>query len=162
MNTQKDIHIKISKELYTKLKIKCAYNGISMQDYITQLLNKEMESRSGEKRSILIVDDEKIMRDSLKDWLHQNYGYDVETVETGEDAIELVKKQDFDTIVLDVRLAGKGGIEVLKEIKAIKPQIKCIIITAYPQVDLAVEAIKAGAIDYLVKPFSPSQLERLI
>jgi DNA-binding NtrC family response regulator len=157
---QRDIHIKIPKELYTKLKVKCAYEGISMQDYITNLVNDGIEGRSGKKRSVLIVDDEKIIRDSLKDWLKD--GYQVTTAETGEEALELVKKQDFDVMVLDVKLTGKGGLQVLKEVKESKPQIKSIIITAYPSLDLAIEAMKAGATDYLVKPFSLDQLEKLM
>lgn len=157
---QRDLHIKIPKELYTKLKVKCAYESISMQEYITKLVEDDMEGRSGKKRSVLIVDDEKIMRDSLTDWLKD--GYRVTTAESGEKALELIKKQDFDVMVLDMKLTGKNGLQVLKEVKDIKPQIQSIIMTAYPSVDLAVEAMKAGATDYLVKPFSMEQLERLI
>jgi ActR/RegA family two-component response regulator len=157
---QRDIHIKIPKELYTKMKVKCAYEGISMQDYIARLVNDDMEGKPGKKKSVLIVDDEKIMRDSLKDWLKD--GYQVTTAETGEAAVKLIKEQDFDVLVIDVKLTGKSGIQVLKEVKEIKPQIKSIIITAYPSIDLAVEAMKAGASDYLVKPFSLDQLEKLM
>ena len=162
MDTQRDLHIKIPKELYTKLKIRCAYNSTSMHEYIIKLLNKEMELYTGKKRSILVVDDEKIIRDSLNDWLHDGYGYNVATAETGEDAINLVKSQHFDTMVLDVKLAGKSGLDVLREIKAINPTIKSIMMTAYPSIDLAIEAMKAGAADYLIKPFTPDQLERII
>jgi len=157
---QKDIHIKIPKELYTKLKVKCVYNGSSMQDYIISLMNHDIESPSGRKKSVLIVDDEKVMRESLRDWLKDSY--DITTVETGEETLEMVKNHDFDALVLDVRLTGKSGIDVLKEVKQIKPHINCIVMTAYPSVELAVEAIKAGAIEFIVKPFSPVQLERLI
>ena len=160
MDKPRDIHIRIPIELYTKLKVKCAYGGITMQDYIVKLMSEDIENRPSRKRSVLIVDDEKIIRDSLKDWLQD--GYNVTTAETGEEAIELVKNHDFDVMFLDVRLTGKSGLEVLKEIKEIKPQIKSIIITAYPSVELAVEAMKAGATDYIVKPFSPDQLEKLI
>ncbi len=157
---QKDLHIRIPKELYTKLKVKCAYQSISMQDYIIKLITEGIENLPSARRSILVADDEKIIRDSLKDWFQD--GYNVTTAETGEEAIELIKKHDFDVLILDVRLTGKSGLEVLKEVKEIKPQIKSIIITAYPSVELAVEAMKAGATDYIVKPFSPEQLERLI
>ncbi len=160
MIIQKDIHIRIPQELYTKLKVKCAYGGTSMQDYIIKLITLGIENLSGKKRSVLIVDDEKIMRESLRDWLKD--GYEVTTAETGEEAIELVKNHDFDAFVLDVRLTGKSGIDVLKEVKQIKPQINSIIMTAYPSVELAVEAMKAGATEYIVKPFSPNQLEKLI
>ena len=157
---QKDIHIKIPKELYTKFKVKCVYNGTSMQDYIVRLMNYDIENPSGRKKRVLIVDDEKVMRESLRDWLKDSY--DVTTAETGEETIEMIKNQDFDALIIDVRLTGKSGIDVLKEIKQIKPQINSIVMTAYPSVDLAVEAMKAGAIEFIVKPFSPSQLESLI
>jgi CheY-like chemotaxis protein len=157
---QKDLHIRIPKALYTNLKVKCAYQSMSMQDYIIKLITEGIENLPSARRSILVADDEKIMRDSLKDWLQD--GYNVTTAETGEEAIELIKKHDFDVLILDVRLTGKSGVEVLKEVKEIKPQIKSIIITAYPSVELAVEAMKAGATDYIVKPFSLDQLERLI
>ncbi|MBN1366666.1 MAG: response regulator [Dehalococcoidales bacterium] len=156
----RDIHIKIPLELYTKLKVKCAYEGISMQEYITKLVNDNIEGRPGRKQSVLIVDDEKIMRDSLTDWLKD--GYEVTAVESGEKALDMIKKQDFDVMVIDVKLTGKSGLQVLKEVKELKPHIKSIIITAYPSIDLAVKAMKAGAADYLVKPFSPDQLEKLM
>jgi len=160
MIQQKDIHIRIPKELYTKLKVKCAYGGTSMQDYIIRLMTVDIENLSGKKKSVLIVDDEKIMRESLRDWLKDSYN--VTTAETGEETIELIKNHDFDALILDVRLTGKSGIEILKEVKQIKPQINSIIMTAYPSVELAVEAMKAGAAEYIVKPFSPDKLENLI
>jgi len=156
----RDIHIRIPKELYTKLKVKCVYNGTSMQDYIIGLINQRIQYPTGKKKSVLIVDDEKVMRESLRDWLKDDY--DVTIAETGEETIELIKSRDYDALILDVRLTDKSGIDVLKEVKQLKPSINCIIITAYPSVELAVEAMKAGAIEFIVKPFTPSQLERLI
>ena len=160
MIEQRDIHIRIPKELFTKLKVKCAYSGTSMQDYIIKLMNLDIENLSGRKKSVLIVDDEKIMREYLRDWLKDSY--DVTTAETGEETIELVKNHDFDALILDVRLMGKSGIEVLREVKQIKPQINSIIMTAYPSLELAVEAMKAGAAEFIVKPFPPDKLEKLI
>lgn len=114
-----------------------------------------------EENSVLIVDDEPIVRESIRDWL-KDAGYEVATAETGEEALEMIKKQDFRVIVLDVRLPGKTGMTVLKEVKALKPEIKSIVITAYPSAELATEAMKLGAIDYLIKPIAPDDLERLI
>ena len=158
----RDLHIRLSKEVYTKLKVKCAYLGISMQDYIVNLLieSKSEPQRPAKKGSILIVDDEAIVRESLRDWLKDNY--EVATAESGEEAIEVLKKSDFDIVLLDMRLTGINGLDVLREVKQFKPYIKTIIITAYPAVDLAVEAIKEGAVDYIVKPIAPDQLERLL
>ena len=112
-------------------------------------------------RPILIVDDEPIVRESIRDWL-RDAGYQVATAETGEEALEMIENQDFSVVVLDVRLPGKTGIRILKEVKALKPQIKSIIITAYPSADMADEALKLGAVDYLIKPIAPDDLERLI
>jgi DNA-binding NtrC family response regulator len=155
-----DIHIRIPREIYTRLKVKCVYDGGSMQDYIIQLITEDFATHSDKKASVLIVDDELIVRESLRDWLKDSYH--VATAETGDEAIELIKKHDFDILILDVRLTGKSGLQVLKEVKEIKPQIKSIVITAYPSVELAVEAMKEGAVDYIIKPVSPDQLERLI
>lgn len=113
------------------------------------------------KTPILIVDDEPIVRESIRDWL-VDAGYQVATAETGEQALDMVGQQDFGVVVLDVRLPGKTGIKVLQELKALKPGIKSIIITAYPSSDMAAEATRLGAVDYLVKPIAPDELERLI
>lgn len=113
------------------------------------------------KKPILVVDDEAIMREYLRDWLTDS-GYRVETAEDGEKALDTIAEQDFGVVILDLRLPGKDGIEVLKEAKERKPQLKGIIITAYPSVQTAVKAVKEGAIDYLPKPFDMNHLERLI
>ena len=114
-----------------------------------------------EENSVLIVDDEPIVRESIKDWL-KDAGYQVAAVESGEEALEIIEKQDFSVMVLDIRLPGKTGMTVLKEIKAQRPWIKSIIITAYPSAETTTEATKLGAVDYLIKPVAPDDLERLI
>jgi sulfite reductase subunit B len=113
------------------------------------------------KHRVLIVDDEAIVRESIKDWL-KDAGYDVATAETGEEALDMVEKQDFSVMVLDIRLPGLTGIRVLEEVKAQRPWIKSIIITAYPSEETTAEAKKLGAIDYLIKPLAPDDLEKLI
>ena len=112
-------------------------------------------------KPILIVDDEPIVRESIRDWL-KDAGYKVATAETGEEALALVGKQDFSVIIMDVRLPGKTGVTVLKEVKALKPGIKSIIITAYPSAEMVAEARKLGVVDYLIKPIAPDDLERLV
>jgi sulfite reductase subunit B len=114
-----------------------------------------------QKNSVLIVDDEAIVRESIRDWL-KDAGYPVATAESGEEALELIEKQDFGVMVLDIRMPGKTGIAVLKEVKAQRPWIKSIIITAYPSSETVGEAKKLGAIDYLIKPVAPENLEKLI
>ncbi len=113
------------------------------------------------RNSVLVVDDEAIVRESIRDWL-KDAGYQVATAETGEEALEVIEKQDFSVMVLDIRLPGQTGIAVLKEVKAQRPWIKSIIITAYPSDETTSEARQLGAIDYLVKPVAPDDLEKLI
>ena len=125
------------------------------------VLRKE-KIRGGEKmKPILVVEDEAIMRESLRDWLTDD-GYQVETAKEGEEALEAIAEQDFGVVILDLRLPGKDGIEVLREAKERRPQLKGIIITAYPSIETAVEATRIGAIDYLTKPVSLDALEELI
>ncbi len=112
-------------------------------------------------KSILIVDDEPIVRESIRDWL-KDAGYQVATAESGEQALEMINQQDFGVLVVDIRLPGITGINVLEKVKAIKPQIKSVVITAYPTAEVAAEAKKLGAIDYLIKPIAPADLEKLI
>lgn len=157
---QKQIHVRISEELYRKLKIKCVYGDISVQDYVVKLVTESLGQHPAAEGSILIVEDEAIVRESLRDWLKDDYK--VTTADTGEVALNLVDKQDFDLIIIDVRLPGKSGLEVLRNIRETKPHINCVVITAYPQVEPAVEAMKLGAIDYIIKPVMPEKLERLV
>jgi DNA-binding NtrC family response regulator len=112
-------------------------------------------------KPILIVDDEPIVRESIRDWL-RDAGYQVATAETGEEALEMIEREDFGVVVMDVRLPGKTGMKVLTEAKALRPGIKSIIITAYPSAEFETEARKLGVIDYLIKPIEPDDLERLI
>jgi len=112
-------------------------------------------------KPVLIVEDEAIMRESLRDWLRDE-GYEVETVGEGEEALQLIGEREFGIVVLDLRLPGRDGLEVFKEARERSEQLKGIIITAYPSVETAVEAMKLGAVDYVVKPFAPDALEKLI
>ena len=112
-------------------------------------------------KPILVVDDEAIVRESIRDWLKDS-GYEVSVAESGEEALKLIQKQNFVVMILDLRLPGMNGIDVLKKVKILKPDIKSIVITAYPTMLTQEEATKLGAIDYLVKPVFPDKLEELI
>jgi len=156
----KQLHVRIPEGVYKKLKVRCVSEDTSMQEYLANLIAQSLGGYPAEGKTVLIVDDEAIVRESLGDWLKNTY--QVATAETGEEALELIEKQDFDILIVDVRLSGKSGIQVLREVKAAKPYIESIVITAYPSVELAVEAMKLGAVDYLIKPVAPDDLERLI
>jgi len=113
-------------------------------------------------KPILVVDDEAIVRESIRDWLNEA-GYQAETAETGEEALEMVEKKDFGIMILDYRLPGKSGVDVLREIKATKPQTKCIMITAFPSAKLTAELTQLGALDdFLIKPVMMKDLEKLV
>lgn len=125
------------------------------------LQHQEAREKAGEMKPILIVDDETIMRESLRDWL-TSAGYQVEAVERGEEALKLIEQREFGVLIADLKLPGKDGIEVLREARAQRPQLRGIVITAYPSVETAVEAMKLGAVDYLSKPFNLDVLDKLI
>jgi len=110
---------------------------------------------------ILVVEDESIMRESLRDWL-TDAGYQVETAEEGERALSMIGQRDFSVLILDLRLPGGDGIDLLRQAKEKQPKIKGIIITAFPSVPSAVQAMKEGAVDYLTKPFDLNQLEESV
>ncbi len=112
-------------------------------------------------KPVLIVEDEAIVRESLRDWL-KDAGYEVETAEEGEEALQRIGEVDYGVAVLDLRLPGKDGLQVLKEARTQRPQLKGIIITAYPSVETAVAAMKSGAVDYLTKPVALKDLESVI
>ncbi len=110
-------------------------------------------------QAVLIIDDEPIVRDSLRDWLTSN-GYHVVISTSGEEALGKIKEQDFQLIILDIRLRGSDGIDLLEEAKAHNPNVKAIIITAYPSVETIEKATKLGAVNYLTKPFELDDLDK--
>jgi two-component system, NtrC family, response regulator HydG len=101
--------------------------------------------------SVLIVDDDSghlaMLRTMVRGW-----GYGVEGVQDGETAVERVRERAFDAVLMDVRMAGMSGLEALAQIKTYNPAIPVLIMTAYSSVDSAVQALKNGAYDYLIKP----------
>src|SRR5271170_3295238 len=106
---------------------------------------------------VLVVDDEKNMRLSLQTVL-KDEGYAARAVESAEQALELLAQEEFFMVITDARLGGMTGYEFLGKIRGRWPDLPAIMLTAYATPKLAVEAIKAGAIDYLAKPFAPEEL----
>jgi two-component system response regulator AtoC len=111
--------------------------------------------------NILVVDDEEIVRGSLLDWLKED-GYQVEAVEDGFKALEKFRDRSWDIALIDLKMPKMDGLELLGKIKEMRPQTQVVIITAFATVNTAVQAIKIGAYDYLVKPFNPEELSLLI
>ncbi|MGD0258611.1 MAG: sigma-54 dependent transcriptional regulator, partial [Verrucomicrobiota bacterium] len=106
---------------------------------------------------VLVVDDEKNMRLSLKTVLADE-NYSVRAVESAEEALSLLEREEFFMIITDARLGGMSGYEFLAKARVQWPDLPVLMITAYATPKLAVEAIQAGAIDYLPKPFAPEEL----
>ncbi|UCG44355.1 MAG: sigma-54-dependent Fis family transcriptional regulator [candidate division WOR-3 bacterium] len=113
------------------------------------------------KPRILIVDDELIIRESLTDWLMES-GYEAQAVEDGQKAVEQVKQAEWDLLLVDLKMQGMNGIEVMQRVKQINKDLPVVIITGYPTVDTAVQAMKEGAYDYIVKPFNPEEIDLVI
>lgn len=110
---------------------------------------------------MLVVEDEGFQREMLRDLLTRE-GHRVTEAESGEKALQLLESSLFDLILLDFRMPGMNGLELLRQIKRINPEIEVVIMTAYGTIETAVEAMKAGARDYLTKPIDFEELCILI
>ena len=113
------------------------------------------------KFHILVVDDELVVRDSLKEWL-ENEGFAVSMAASGSEALDQLTGSDYQLMLLDIKMPGMDGVEVLQKAKESYPGLAVIMMTAYATVETAVEAMKIGALDYLVKPFDPETLVPMV
>ena len=104
------------------------------------------------RTKILIIDDEKLVRWSLQQKLGRE-GYEVESAPTGEEGLNLIREDGFDLVLLDLRLPGIDGVQVLQEIKNMERDIAVIMLTAETSIARAVECVRLGAYNYLCKPF---------
>lgn len=114
---------------------------------------------AGEK--ILVVDDEKEMRDLCSQILDEE-GYKIALAEDGKKAVNKVLREDFAVAIIDIKMPGMDGMEVLRFIKKHKPHIEVIMITGYSTTETAVGAMKLGAADYITKPFNIEQLTMVV
>jgi len=114
-----------------------------------------------ESKPILIVDDEKNIRMTLSQSL-ESLGVETDTSENGEEALVKLKEKDFGLMLLDIRMPGMDGMDVLRRVREVRPDIRIIMITAYGTIESAVEAMKLGAVDFLQKPFGPEEIRELV
>lgn len=110
---------------------------------------------------ILIVDDEMLVRNFLAETLKRK-GMDIMTAENGQKAINILKDNTFDMVFTDMKMPDMTGIDVLRKIKELSPSTIVVVITAFGSIENAVEAMRLGAFNYLIKPFSPDTIEAVI
>jgi len=110
---------------------------------------------------VLVVDDEEIVRESLTGWLRQD-GCTVGSAVDGRMALEALRAEPWGVVLLDLKMPGLDGLQVLEEGRRLRPESAFVLMTAYATVDTAVAAMKLGAYDYLVKPFDPDELSALV
>jgi DNA-binding NtrC family response regulator len=115
----------------------------------------------GEHARIIIVDDDEGIRETLVAIL-QEEGYQVDTAETGKEAIKKTNAEFYNLALIDIRLPDIEGIDLLKEIKETVPKIRKIVITGYPTMQNAIEAVNNGADAYVLKPFDVEKVLRII
>jgi len=115
------------------------------------------EKSWAEPPRVLTVDDEEVVCESIRRVL-SGEGYDVQTSTSSREGLELVRREVFDLLLLDIKMPEMDGIELLRAARSVSPETEVIIITGYATIETAVEAVKLGAFDYLEKPVSPPQL----
>lgn len=109
------------------------------------------------KVMVLVVDDEAVVRDGLKRVIDGDR-FEVETCKSGHMAIERIQEVEYGLIITDLKMPGMNGLEVLKTVRTLQPDVPVIMISGYATIDTAVEAMKNGAADYISKPFTPEQI----
>jgi len=109
------------------------------------------------KARILAVDDEEVILDSFRKILVLA-GYSIDTVESGSEALGLIRKNDYDFVFTDLKMPEMDGVEVTKAVRHLRPDIDVIVITGYASIESAVETVKFGAMDYVQKPFTEDEL----
>ena len=120
-----------------------------------------MENILSSKVKILVVDDDHSMRCSLSDWLKSSE-FRVCCADSGEEALKKIDGEDFNIVITDLKMPGKSGLDVLKYVKEVSLSTEVIVMTAYGTVETAVNAMKQGAYDYLLKPFAPEEIDYII
>ena len=113
------------------------------------------------EHKLIIVDDERIVRESLKHWFEEE-GYIIDTAENGNEALQKFSVNKYDLALLDMKMPGMTGLELLKKIREIDENCVSILITAFASVPTAIQALKDGAYDYVTKPIDPDELNNIV
>ena len=133
----------------------CNRCGKCLEACPTGAINLSDEQRMAFR--ILVVDDEPAVRDSLKEWLADE-GFAVDMAASGKQALEMLRQKPYGLMLTDVKMPGMDGVELLQRARELNPELTVVMMTAYATVETAVEAMKQGALDYLMKPFDPARM----
>ncbi|MCB9366666.1 MAG: response regulator [Calditrichaeota bacterium] len=129
---------------------------------IRQNIEKQKASEAKPRSSyVLVVDDDTMILQVMSDLLHAA-GYDVLTASTGEEAVLMHQEKQPALTFLDVKLRGKSGIDVFREIRTVDPHAMIVILTGYPKIEDTVQVIKEGAYNYLTKPIKSDELLEMV
>ena len=119
-------------------------------------MTTKMNSKSGSKLTVLFVDDDKIAHKIIKKHLED---WKFESAYSGEEALDMINRGDFQIVVTDISMPGMNGLELLRKIKRTHPLIQVIIVTASDDIDNLISAFEAGANDFLLKPLKRKEIE---
>ena len=135
-----------------------------MSDHLEEVARKEivdlMKEKQFQKPRILIVDDEEDVRVRLGSLISRRFACDIDTASGGQDALNMLRAGNIDAVILDIKMPGLSGIDVIKEAKKFTPKTKILAISAYDSEDVADEALKAGVVDFIHKPHTIEGIER--
>jgi len=119
------------------------------------------DSDTAERRTVLVVDDERIGREALAEAVSE-MGHRVVAAAGGAEALDVVRRDDVHIVLTDLKMPGMDGLELLRQVKRLRPDVPVVLVTAFASVDTAVAAMKSGAYDYLTKPVDLRQLRVLL
>src|SRR3989442_15417451 len=110
---------------------------------------------------LLLVEDDNAMREMLESLFRQE-GYLVSEASSASAALDLVRQTDFDVVLSDIKMPGKSGLELVGELRELRPDTPVVLMTAFGSIDTAVDAMRAGAFGYTTKPFQPEEVLRTV
>lgn len=113
------------------------------------------------KQRLLILDDDATFRERLALSL-RNRGHQISTAASGDIAADLIRKYAFDAAIIDLRLEGETGLEIMEQLRRIRSDLRVVILTGYGSIATAKQALRMGAVDYLTKPVDPAQIEAVL
>jgi DNA-binding NtrC family response regulator len=114
-----------------------------------------------EKRKILVVDDEETVCRSIRKALMCD-DYEIDTTLSGEEALKMETQKSYDVVIVDLMMPGINGMDLLKSLKTVSPEVQVVMITGYPTMKNTLQALQIGAFDFLPKPFLPYDLRNLV